>query len=125
MENQREDLRDHLVAALQAAPELPPEERAHLADVFLDELDTRFELVARSGATSWKAGPEDVLRRMTASPGRLILAGAAVWLLVSSLLWTVGPGWHGHHAPFFPILPLLIVLWLARPWRGFGRGTRA
>jgi hypothetical protein len=38
------------MAAIEAAQELPREDRSYLADSFLDELETQFQLVPRSGA---------------------------------------------------------------------------
>jgi hypothetical protein len=44
----REDLRDHLTAVINAAQELPAEDRPYLADTFLDELESQFQLLPRS-----------------------------------------------------------------------------
>ena len=51
----RDELRDHLLASLEAAPELARENRGDLADVFLDELDAHFMLVPREsrGGRQW------------------------------------------------------------------------
>ncbi len=43
----QEELREHLLATIEAAPELTAENRAELADVFLRELDQHFMLVPR------------------------------------------------------------------------------
>ena len=47
MTTSRDDLREHLVAAIEAAPELPRESREHLADVFLDRLREEYDVVPR------------------------------------------------------------------------------
>jgi hypothetical protein len=43
-----DELRDDLVAAMEASPELDSESRAHLADVFLDRLNSEYRLVPKS-----------------------------------------------------------------------------
>jgi hypothetical protein len=48
MATTREDLRDHLTAVIEAAQELPKEDRSYLADSFLDDLETHYQLVPRS-----------------------------------------------------------------------------
>jgi hypothetical protein len=40
-------MREQLVAAIEAAPELPRDSRQHLADVFLDQLHAEYDLVPR------------------------------------------------------------------------------
>jgi hypothetical protein len=47
MTTSRDELREHLVAAIEAAPELSKESRQHLADVFLDQLHADYDLVPR------------------------------------------------------------------------------
>lgn len=44
----RNDVREHLIAVIRASEELPPEDREHLADVFLDELERTHQLVPRA-----------------------------------------------------------------------------
>jgi len=51
MTTSRDDLREHLVAAIEAAPELPRESREHLADVFLDQLNAEYDLVPHGTGT--------------------------------------------------------------------------
>lgn len=46
----RDQIRDHLAAVIEAARELPREDRTYLADTFLDELESNYQLVPRSGA---------------------------------------------------------------------------
>jgi hypothetical protein len=45
----REQIRDHLAAVIEAARELPKDDRAYLADTFLDDLESNYQLVPRSG----------------------------------------------------------------------------
>lgn len=61
----RDDLRDHLTAVINAAQELPAEDRSYLADTFLDELESQYQLVphshgaqrtAATSSRSWFAG---------------------------------------------------------------------
>lgn len=61
----RDDLRDHLTAVINAAQELPAEDRSYLADTFLDELESQYRLVphshdtqrtAETSSQSWFAG---------------------------------------------------------------------
>jgi hypothetical protein len=47
MATSREEFREQLVAAVEAAPELPREDRQYLADVFLDRLNAEYDLVPR------------------------------------------------------------------------------
>lgn len=48
MDTTREELRNHLVSVIAAAPELGAEEREHLADVFLDRLEADYRLAPRA-----------------------------------------------------------------------------
>lgn len=52
----REELRDHLTAVIAAAQELPKEDRSYLADSFLDELETQYQLVPRVAGSRQKGG---------------------------------------------------------------------
>ena len=118
MTKTRDELREHLLAALEAAPELPKEDRGHLADAFLDSLDRDFELVPRSPAAQ---------RRPVSSVPRTEppIAGFRLWwpapgiialLLLSFAIVSV---FAFHHAPVFLFVILFIVA--ARffgPWRG-------
>ena len=75
-----QDLREHLLATIEAAPELDPENRKELADVFLRELNERYTLVPRGTVQS--------------RPPRE--------------RWARGPMWPAF--PFWFVIPLLIVL---------------
>jgi len=129
METYREDLHDHLVAVLEAAPELPREDRRHLADVFLDELDAKFRLVPRTQdrREAFQTNGQTVaplLRRWWP----VLAAGFALFVLLPSVLWLVGlavgfghPGHHvGYYPPFFflPLLFFLLFVRFARHWAG-------
>jgi hypothetical protein len=82
----REELRDHLAAVIEAAHELPKEDRTYLADSFLDELERQYQLVPRSRAA----------RRDEPRPGRLRFAGSPV-------LWLLAP------LGFLVLLPILLL----------------
>src|SRR5947209_6335375 len=69
MEPDREALRDELLAMLHAAPELPQEDRASLADVFLDKLQAGYEVIPRTR-------PESV-RTAHRQPGPVMFPGWA------------------------------------------------
>lgn len=43
----RDEIRDHLQAVIEAARELPKDDRAFLADTFLEDLEKRYQLVPR------------------------------------------------------------------------------
>jgi hypothetical protein len=45
----RNEIRDHLAAVIEAARELPRDDRTYLADTFLDDLESNYQLVPRSG----------------------------------------------------------------------------
>jgi hypothetical protein len=135
MESHREDLHDHLVAVLEAAPELPREDRRHLADVFLDELDAQFRLVPRTQdrQAAFQTNEQtlvSVLRRWWPA----LAAGFALLVLLPSVLWLVGlavgyghPGHHyGYHPPFFfaPLLFFLLFVRFSRHWARRKYGPR-
>lgn len=123
MATSREELRDHLVAALEAAPELPRDGREYLADVFLDELDAGYELVPRSGRRNVQRDTGPALSELLEIGRRWLPAIAAVFALfvvLPSLIWAATAGFavHGHHP--FGFLPFLVFLFLLRflgPWR--------
>ena len=121
----RDELRDHLVAALEAAPELPRDNREYLADVFLDELDARYKLVPRSRHVNLQTDVDAALSGLVQAGRRwwpAIAAAFALLVVVPSLAWLAAAGFathaHGHHP--FGFAPFLIFLFLARflgPWR--------
>jgi hypothetical protein len=45
----RDEIRDHLTAVIEAARELPKQDRTYLADTFLDDLESRYQIVPLSG----------------------------------------------------------------------------
>ena len=118
MTRTRDELREHLLAALEAAPELPREDRGHLADAFLDSLDRDFELVPRSVAarTRTAVGPRGA---------RIPVYGFRPWWPAPAivglmlLFFAMVSVFAFHHAPVFLFVILFIVA--ARffvPWRG-------
>lgn len=129
METQREELHEHLVAVLEAAQELPREDRGHLADVFLDELDAKFRLVPRTQdrREAFQSNGQ-TLAPLWRRWWPLLAAGFALFVLLPSVLWLVGlavgfghPGHHyGYHPPFF-FLPLLFFLLFVRFSRHWAR----
>jgi hypothetical protein len=108
MEPDREELRTDLLAMLNAAPELPQDDRGSLADVFLDKLQAGYEVVPRTRAQSARPAPRQ--RPTPTFPGRA--AAVAGFLLLISVLWmtamSVGAP-HWHHPPVF-LFPLLVLL---------------
>lgn len=124
MTTSRDELRDHLRAALEAAPELPRGDREHLADVFLDQLDADYQLIPRSGQQRSVDGrpTSNVLLWARRHWWVVIAAAFAVLVLLPSMFWftTGGYGAHTHgHYPFgfVPFLILLFALRFLGPWR--------
>ena len=115
----REELRDHLIAVIEAAPELPPDGREQLADVFLDELEGQYRLIPRPAHQSWV---DDV-----ASAWNTLLRSARAWLPVLAagfgLLFVLPllllPFFILFHAPFLILILVFLVL------RFGGRGMRS
>lgn len=107
-----DELREHLVAAIEAAPELMKEDREHLADVFLDQLHASFNLVPRApGKGSQSARPAGQA------------AGGTGWipfaLLLAFLAFTLPAASH-HDVPIF--LVVVAAVFLAA--RGCGLGMK-
>lgn len=100
----RDELREQLLASLEAAPELPRESRGDLADVFLDELDAQFLLVPRDSRGGSPATPVPTARRSSLVNGfpfhwpYLLLLPLAL-IVLSFVL----------HVPFIPFIILLVV----------------
>jgi len=109
MASSRDDLRDNLLAALQAAPDLPAEDRSHLADTFLDSLDRDFLLVPRSQASQARSVPNPTSRpRFTAGRVWWPLPGAFIGLMLLAWLLLIS-AFAFHHAPFFLFIILFFV----------------
>jgi hypothetical protein len=124
MEPQREELRTELLAMLHAAPELPPDDRASLADVFLDNLQKGYDVVPRTSARSARAPRPDRTPIQYADWSRLGARFAALLLIVTVLWMTVltSGSAHWHHPSLFP---LVIVFFVAlRFFRGWPGGWR-
>lgn len=95
----REELREQLVAALEAAPEMAKGDREHLADVFLDRLSAGYLLVPRD-ITSERSRPDKPAGRppWRARWAHIALAVAFVIFVLPPLLI------------HFPILLLVVVI---------------
>jgi hypothetical protein len=114
-----DELRDDLVAAMEASPELDTESRAHLADVFLDRLNSEYRLVPKSEPVrrSYAPAPNPapmppVQRRGYDFPP---VFGLALVVVVALVVF-------GHIA-IGSILPILIILLVFRAvMRGGRRG---
>lgn len=118
----REDVRDELRATIAAAAELSEEERDHLADVFLDRLDTEYRLVPRGQPISeperrprgYGRGPIGFPFFWPALVAGLGLA-AVLWLVTVSVFAVA-------HPPIFLFVILLFVAFrFWRPRRHFYR----
>lgn len=110
MATTRDELREHLLAVIEAAPELPKDGREHLADVFMSELDAGFRLVPRSEDPQVAANP---------SPPRFIGPPAySKWapMLPLALFLLIPLFFIGFHAPFLFLGVLLLFVRFAHPW---------
>src|SRR5918911_1511540 len=101
----REELRDHLAAVIEAAHELPKEDRTYLADSFLDELERQYQLVPRS-RTARQNEPGPGRRRFAGSPFVWFLAPLGLLFLLPFLLLSFFVLIHP------PVLLLAVVLLL-------------
>jgi hypothetical protein len=109
---QRDELREHLIATLEAAPELEGESRRELADVFFRELDEHFTLVPRG---EMAAMPQ---QRLANRPVRVPFVPPVWLLLLVPLLLALSLA---AHAPvfLFAIILFVILRSVRRPgWRG-------
>jgi len=115
----QDDMREQLLAALQASPELPREDRAHLADLFLDDLNRRYRLVPRRGVLrdGLAGATEMFLPGGGFMPLLLIIAG--VFLLLPVLVVSLFVLGHLH------FLFLILVLFIVLRFAGFGRRRRS
>ena len=106
----REDLRDHLSAVIEAARELPKEDRSFLADNFLEELEKQSQLVPRSMATRQSAPrparPGFPGFATSWRPGRLVLMVLLGLLLLPVLMGSLFVLIHP------PVLLLALVLFV-------------
>lgn len=110
MDSTRETLREHLIAMVEAAPELPREARADLADVFLDELEANYQVTPRSLAH--RVDP------VTLPPQRR-LPFVAPWPVLAALPFLLIPLLVFAHIPF--LVPILFLFVFGRMGRGWGR----
>src|SRR5947209_17157436 len=89
MSTPRDDLKNELVAVIEAARELPEGDRDYLADVFLRELDTRYNLVPRTGSRGRSRGVDDLGPSVSGMLRRfwpLLAAGVALLVLFPLLM---------------------------------------
>jgi hypothetical protein len=125
METPNEDLRTHLRAVIEAAPELARDDREHLADVFLDELYKGYELVPRSAQRSRRpdvSAAGQAVARTARHWWLAALAGLALLFALPSLFWATTGGAHVHHPPVFLFFVLFFVaMRVFGPWRRGGR----
>ena len=108
----RNELREHLVAAMEAAPELRSEDRHHLADVFLDRLDEDFDLVPRG------AGAKPRSADAGGAPPWWTTRWAKVAMVAAIVLFVIPAAFH--HFPIF-LLGALVVFFVmrrSRRWSG-------
>jgi hypothetical protein len=118
MEASREELRERLVAALEASPELETEQRQYLADVFLNKLDEdyrlvpRFEVGARYRSTSVlePSVRSDHFRPMFPVSRRFIFFVVFLLLVLTA----------SFHAPGFILMALAFFLFWRFFWVGPG-----
>ena len=116
MTTSRDELRNHLVAVIEAARELPPDSREQLADGFLDEMNRQFDLVPRgSGARRSRPAMRDLNAWLPQMRGWPLLAGVVGLLLLLPLLLFTG-FLLLHLVPF--ALPLLLFVFVFHPGRG-------
>jgi hypothetical protein len=111
MESEREELRAELLAMLHAAPELPQDDRASLADVFLDKLQADYEVVPRGRTKSVRAPQRERTPIRFADWSRLGARFGALLLIVTVLWMTVltSGSTHWHHPSLFPLVILFFV----------------
>ena len=123
----REELRDHLTAVIEAAKELPREDRSFLADSFLDELEMQYQLVPRSQATRWEE-PAPSRFRLAGSPFAWVAAILASLFVLPVVFLSFFVLLHVlFHPPIFLLAIVLLLLFrFGRPGmrrRGpWGRG---
>lgn len=111
MESNREELRTELLAMLHAAPELPPDDRASLADVFLDKLQAGYNVVPRTRAESVQTPQRERPPLPYAAWNGLATRFAAFLLIVAVLGMTVFAGGnpHWHHPSLFPLVIIFFI----------------
>lgn len=113
----RDDLQVDLIAVLGAARELPAEDQAHLADIFLHDLEAHYRLVPRDANPSWGEGFDGIPTGLTGSAAHSwrVLAVTVVLLIALSLtLFDLVPPFLSFiihmHLPTLLLLLLLILV---------------
>ena len=111
MEPDRAELRTELLAMLHAAPELPPDDRASLADVFLDHLQAGYDVIPRARTESVQAPRRERAPTQYPDLSRVVARFAALLLVVTVLWMTVftSGDTHWHHPSLFPLLIVFFV----------------
>jgi hypothetical protein len=120
MATSRDELRERLVAALEASSELDRDHRQYLADVFLSKLDEDFQLVPRSNMRG--QGTSAAFSRGRGRGDEFLARAAGAWrflILLPILLLVLTLAWAPHRPSF-----LLIALAFFVFWRFFWAGPR-
>jgi len=117
MTTSRDELRNHLVAVIEAARELPSDSREQLADGFLEEMNRQFDLVPRGSRPAMR----DLNAWLPQMRGWPLLAGVVGLLLLLPLLLVTG-FLMLHMVPF--ALPLLLFVFVFHPGTGRNRFHR-
>lgn len=118
MSTDRDEIRDHLQAVIEAARELPRDDRAYLADTFLDDLEKHYRLV-----------PRDALRQTEATSRRAPLSGLSlgrsplpiglvILLAVLVVPLALGALAVAVHPPIILLAVLLFLLFRSGAFRG-------
>jgi hypothetical protein len=109
-----DELRQHLLATIEAAPELDQESRAELADVFLRELNSRYDLVPRGSTNTRWAERHPVPRGAWAPP---VTPFFPFWLVIP-VLFALS---FVFHLPFFLFAIVLFFAFRAGRHGGWRR----
>lgn len=117
----RDEIRDHLSAVIEAARELPKDDRVFLADTFLDDLEKHYQLLPRSrgGGQPVRKPRQSPFTGFTSArspfPIGLMILLAVVLVPVVMMTFAVFA-----HPPVLLLAVLLLLLFRS----GFRRGPR-
>ncbi len=117
MTTDRDEIRDHLQAVIEAARELPKDDRTYLADTFLDDLEKQYQLVPRGAGRQSAASPGAGLGGLSLRRGPLpialgiLLAVLFVPVVLTAFAVVV-------HPPFILLAVLLFLLFRSGAFRG-------
>lgn len=114
----RDEIRDHLQAVIEAARELPKDDRAYLADTFLDDLEKHYQIVPRGTGrqTGAKSRPSP-LAGLSFGRGpipvglMILLAVLFVPVAITALALAI-------HPPIILLAVLLFLLFRSGAFRG-------